>query len=1071
MRSPPVFFCASLPTLTAHDTPTSPGDVPGNLMTKRPTSQQPRLHFGAFLGLSFFFAPGTEPDTLWDLLRKGDPARPSTVVTDGITYNPQVMTKIDPKTGQLVYVPNAAAIPAKPRRPRNSVEKMFDQVGGSLRRIGKKLNSDLSIKGMKDFGFHMEDVSGNRDSYNDSQYLGRRGIGGSYDRTDLTVTGKVFGVVNFQTQYNNSYYTNPGANRLSFNYAAPKNRFKIDAGDITGSIQGNSLLSFNRQLKGVQASAEVVRGFRITTLMSQTKAQSRTITLQGNNGPGPYNVYTGQIVDGSEKVRVNNVEKIKGTDYTLDPYTGTLQFTPGTIIGQLDTIAVTFEVYGYNSSAGTLTGWRGDLNVLKGSRLGFSLMTQTNKAGSTTSLQKDIVGGGNAAGAELYTTQPISVTPKYDAQGNILELVPLTLKITVGGIPLVYGSDYIINPKANNRIVMKIPTTPDQNITIEYLPVIYNQTAGSRSVMGFDGFIPIGKSGSIVAEMGTSRLNLSGQNVGGGAWQIKGDMKFLKDKLQWNWAVKNIDENFTAIETPGFQRNEKGVTTGFNYTASSSLKISGTMEKTKRPSYSYSTSTITTGTSLASVAGFDDYTAKNLSANWLLGKNTTVTLSHNDSNTLLGAGGNSTLRSDTLTFGQKLKKVQFDLSFGQNSNASTFLNGTTTPTTNGLTNYATDSLTTRLNMAWQESSRFQLRGVVSSSNMNNKGAQKSTAQSMSINGDFKPWASTTFTAGIQLQDSGTFSYFNNGYTTSTTGITTGTTGRDVTPVYNSPGAGALNPYTTGYLGGGVNSGLGQGSFGPQYTSNYSNFTGGSYGGKSKTLTLGWEMRPVKTLTLSTNFSHTSSLGDLQYNSKSDNLGLTLNYNLGEKLNFFSNFTTQKMKYLGTTGGGSSTNVFAFNVNSKAIGKFITRLNYTLMRTISSTTSTSTGTTGTTLPPTYGGYNPTPTLGGTTGTTPTTGTSIYSPIGGNTNLNSYGFRVEYPIWRSNNLFFQLDHSISSGYYSAIQNTQNIGIAFSLPANMVFSLGWRTQYSNSSSSGTSQNYSYRARSIDADLQMRF
>src|SRR5207302_4652882 len=174
-------------------------------------------------------------------------------------------------------------------------------------------------------------------TYGNDNYYGRRvgSLGGAYDQTDLTIQGKLGGIINFETRYSNNLYGNPNDNRLSLNYASKA--FKIDAGDITGTIQGNSLMDFTRTLQGIQVSANVLRGVKLTTLLSQTKALTRTQTLQGNNGRGPYYIYAVHIVDGSEHVRVNNRDQIKGEDYTLDPYTGELKFKAGTIIHYEDT--------------------------------------------------------------------------------------------------------------------------------------------------------------------------------------------------------------------------------------------------------------------------------------------------------------------------------------------------------------------------------------------------------------------------------------------------------------------------------------------------------------------------------------------------------------------------------------------------------------------------------------------------------------------------------------------------------------------------------------------------------------
>src|SRR5207247_9091945 len=123
---------------------------------------------------------------------------------------------------------------------------------------------------------------------------------------------------------------------------------------------------------------------------------------------------------------------------------------------------------------------------------------------------------------------------------------------------------------------------------ISYVPRVDNETPGSRSVMGMDACFPLGKMGTIAAEMATSKLDLSGNNIAGAAWQLRGDMKFLKDRLHWNWNLRDINPNFTAIESPGFRRNEAGLTMGFDYLAAKNLKLTFNMENSQRPAYDYS---------------------------------------------------------------------------------------------------------------------------------------------------------------------------------------------------------------------------------------------------------------------------------------------------------------------------------------------------------------------------------------------------------------------------------------------------------------------------------------------------
>src|SRR5581483_747138 len=104
-------------------------------------------------------------------------------------------------------------------------------------------------------------------------------------------------------------------------------------------------------LRGMQITSQWAPQFKSTLLYSQTKAETRTITIPGNNSSGPYYVYAGQIVEGSDQVRVDNRAMVRGKDYTLDTFTGELNFLSnpgngnpsGSVIRASQTIAITFE--------------------------------------------------------------------------------------------------------------------------------------------------------------------------------------------------------------------------------------------------------------------------------------------------------------------------------------------------------------------------------------------------------------------------------------------------------------------------------------------------------------------------------------------------------------------------------------------------------------------------------------------------------------------------------------------------------------------------------------------------------
>lgn len=1029
--------------------------------------------------LVFSEVSAARADTLWDLLRTADPARKRTAGATSIPLTPQqavlaAQPHIDPKTG----MPRTPADPGAPKKGRGGLFGFLDSMGSTFRRLGKQLNSDIKLSGRKNVGFHMESVSGNRESYENAYYFGRRSFGGGYDRTDLTISGKILGVLNFETHYNNDPYYNAYNNRVSLNYATRE--FKLDAGDIQGSITGNSLVDFSRALKGIQISTGVLRGLRLTGLFSETKAQTRTITINGANRSGPYYVYAGLIVDGSEKVRVNNRDMVKGVDYTLDPDTGELNFLNGLIIHEFDVIAVTYEVYGYNQSAGTLTGFRADLDVFRGVKMGLTRLDQTSRQGRQRTRTEQFYGFNNPQ--TPYTLEyPIEVTPIKDSQGKVIGVRPVyPMTVTVNAVPQEYDKDYFLDPILTNRVYFRLPIPATQIVKITYVPLGDLEVSGNRSVTGLDATFALGSIGNIVAEYATSRLD-TGTGINGTAWQIRGDMNFAKKRLNWNWTLRNIDSNFTAIESPGFRRNERGWTSALNYMVSPTLRLTANLEKTRRPSYNYNSLYGGGSSGFAQAQGEDDFSMLNLGVNWQIGKGGQLSFQHNDMKTRLSNGGHSLFLTDNLLFSYNFGAFSFDTSLGSNVNESiTYFNNTAgggsgSSTTTSI--YGSNSLTARLNMRWRASDRLSFASTFSNSQIRNRDGRANDALDMNVTAEIVPLPNMRLTLGYQIQDSGGYSSLLSGASTGTNNTQnsgeTDNAGRRRHPAPISRqyiGGGYTGGYGTGYgsgygtgyggvgsyYGGGYSGGLGNyGNYsGGFYSGGFSGFSGASFGGKSRGVNVALSYQPWQTLNLDMNWNSSSSEGDYLFNSRRNDIGFRVGYNMGDRLSFDTSFTLQKVRYIGSAGGTDSRILF-FHIHSVPLRRLNVDLNYSVVKTDSSFSTTGTGGTGTDIGNPYGGYG---------------GYGSYFGTGG-TDMTSYGISLEYPIWRNNNLFIRFDNSSSNGYLASDQRNLTFGVDFGITQNLRFSLGWRQQEFVSRDSASGGNFSYRVRSLDADLGFQF
>lgn len=1016
--------------------------------------------------------------TIWDQLNR-HPSANATKPEKPQTIWEKLNIQSYHAPGYVSPIPIPESSPGK--APFSSVTSFFTRVGDGMQKIGRALDTKIKVQGQQTIGFHMENVAGSNAAYQTDNYFGQQGIAGSYDNTDLTVEGKVLGIINFQTHYSNNIYGNPYNNQVSLNYAS-KN-LKVDAGDITGTIRGNSLIDFTRSLQGVQVSANVTKGLRLTSLYTQTRAQVQTITIHGGNGPGPYYVYAGgQIVDGSVQVRVNNQPMVQGTDYTLDTTTGELTFKTGMIISEMDTIAVSFETYGLNQSVGTIDGWRADVSTFKNAQVGFTYMQQTTPNGSTTLQTKtDQFYGYNNASTPYVLTYPVDLLIQYNSAGQIVSATPkYPMQAYIGATLKTYGVDYIVDPSIPNQVYFAYPVPSSEIIKITYTPQVVNDVAGNRNVWGLDSTFSLGKLGNLSAEMASSSLQMSSGLLSGTAWNMRSNMSFLNQKLSFTTYLRNIGSAYTSIESTGFQQNERGITLGMDYQVTNGLKLSTTYESTKKPDYSYNT----TGTSATTTStGMDNFKQIAASLNWQVGKTGQLSFSHNGMDTILAAGGESNYTTDNLGFNWNFKSFGFGLNMGENKNYSSYVTTTTTTTgatptpSSQLSVTGSNSFNTNLNMHWRPGSNINLSGVLADSSMTSNTGVKSTATDMSLTADTKPMRNVSLKLSYQNQNSGNYSLYGASTTTPTTTATASALiksnplaysfpgfpflryasplNRDSSSIYNnfpniptaSTGTSLLGSITdTTYAGGGYNSGVGgYGNYSGLLSNSSANtYNSTSFTGASNGISAMLSYQPWRTMSLDLDLSQTSSQGNYLYNSTQNSVMLNWSYNTGERFSCNASISSQNMVYLGNNGGSNSS-LFFFNIRTKPWGKLTTTLSYQSMVATSSLSSASSA-------------------------IPTTGTTTTIPSTMNTQLNAYSSRFEYPVWIKSNAYLEYDDALSTGYLASEQKTFLLGIDFGLTQNASFSLGWRYQ-ENISTDATTGSSNYRVNSLDANINMHF
>lgn len=753
-----------------------------------------------------------------------------------------------------------------------------------FRAISEEFNRKIQLSGSKKIGFHIAKVNGDRNAYSDSYYFGQGGRPVT-DFTELSIIGtKVFDLFNFSWRLTNTPFGTPQDRRFSINYERGGTR--IDVGDITAALGGNELVSFNKTLRGIHVSTRLSRALplKISGIYSQTRATARTSVIYGNDSGGPYYLNASQILDGSERVRVDGREMVRGKDYEIDYFTGLLTFKEGIIIPRTSTILVSFESEGYNEPSGRLTGWRVEAPL---GSLNLGVIALRQDARSSTGLR--------------------TKTERFYGYGNPLSPYELQYPVepgsaviaTVDGVPQQQGTkrgegDFFVDPDIPYRVYFNRAIPSTSIISITYVPRLTgNATLGSRRVMGYDLNWQLGKLGSIGFYAARSSAERGASTQDGQGKMLNATLNL--GSFRWTTLWRDIDPDFVTVESVGFRRQEKGYSHSIEYVGSSQFNARLTIDRMQVPDYigSYLGGSQRTGNASVNNTSFD--------ATLSLPKVPQVRLSWLSQRNNSGNYGSSETQSRNISLTHKLGSVSLglDLLSTRASSISTFTTGGNTTTNT----YDSSSDTVRLTWSWSQSERLAFNGVLARGRTRSSGSSNN-AQDISIGVRWLPMKTLNVNYQYAVRDSGTLS--------STGGYLGGNLGGS----FIGPGG-----YQSGW---GVGYGAGGNYSGGYYNPISSGLTYSSIGVKNRSHNLTMSYTPNDNLSVDLGFMQQLSAGDNLTNTDMQGLNLGVNYRLSDKTSVALNFTRQNVNYVGASDG-AKTDILYFTLRTELTRKLVLNL--------------------------------------------------------------------------------------------------------------------------------------------------
>ncbi|MGC9318727.1 MAG: hypothetical protein ACP5KN_11920 [Armatimonadota bacterium] len=446
--------------------------------------------------------------------------------------------------------------------PLDDIEQFLDDAG---------LFQGIQISGNNSFTLQGHALEGSKSAFEgqrwDTDSLVRR--------SSLHIEGPIWQNLGIQADISSTGW---GRSYNRFVLGWTTDETQIYYGDLNVRLSGNEFASFNKTLEGWQLDQALPNNGLLRAFYSREKGLTRRETINGNNTSGPFFLRYTPIIEGSEVVKVDEEVMRFGEDYRLDYETGQLRFEPvdgpPRIIPSTSVISVSYQSYGWQSTPGNLYGARAEMPLLGDKMLvGLTALVQDKRdpgsVGDTAGFQEDIFQGSGTTGPFDVNFRPIlpnGATVVYEVERQTIDQ---TVVVLVDNVEQVQGVDYDVYHDIG-RIIFRRAVPPTSLVVIRYYYDLGEPVVGGDSrVVGLD-------LGWRVAEGMTLRADWaqSDQDADGLSGQaLRSSLSFSRPRLNATLEIRDVQPEFSYLDTVGFQRKEKGLNFAAQWQANDHISV------------------------------------------------------------------------------------------------------------------------------------------------------------------------------------------------------------------------------------------------------------------------------------------------------------------------------------------------------------------------------------------------------------------------------------------------------------------------------------------------------------------
>jgi len=423
----------------------------------------------------------------------------------------------------------------------------------------------IEINGNNTLSLNLHQVDGSRSFYGDDNADKDQTITNS---SNLYITGELYKDLFLNATVAADRYS-PDQYNWNMRYDGKDARLLL--GEFNANLTGNEYAQLNRSLEGLKVDVMLPRG-TLSLIGSDLQAPVRTDAFYGQNISGPYYLTSSPIVDGSEVVTVNNLERKRTTDYTIDYNNGVLYFTAGTIISPADQVIVSYEVQANGLGGGRLYAVRATYPLSNSVIIGATqLLLDGQNRGDKERDERDQYLGNGTPGPFYLSSRPIIAGTEVVTINGVL--VPALTDTGENTYTLDYQTGQLLFRQGYEPPV-------GSTLIVRYRVAISGAGSADRAVTGVD--VDWALKNGLRFNVQAAQSKGAGE-AGAGNTAMAIGANYNTERLNASVRFRDIGSGFSPLETVGYRNIDKDLQWSLQYSPMKDLTLSTNGNSTRLP--------------------------------------------------------------------------------------------------------------------------------------------------------------------------------------------------------------------------------------------------------------------------------------------------------------------------------------------------------------------------------------------------------------------------------------------------------------------------------------------------------